>query len=460
MTREGVDAADVRRKVEKARALVRGRSACLVGFEAVEIQRFVAASSRPITIQGACEALKAFDARNADLPETIFAGGARGLMLVAEDRLAACIDQLTAAFTEQTVGLSLAVADVPFDPAHESDSLRWLWLAQRSAHDACAPERINFAAFRGASCTDCRARPGERPSPKPEAQASERICRRCDALIKHGRRSQYATMERWTLEDVSEGGLVSVVNADGNRLGHFFRSLGSLEALCAGSLVVSEIFRTAHLAAIDRADRPKHIAPVTGGDDIKVFLPPTAALEYVHALMMSVEAGARRAGDVGGLLAGPPARRLAELSAGVGLLIAPFHVPATRLVDLAHELEDEAKRQGAGRSAVCFTVHRADAEPDDRAHETFGVEAWPELLRRARLLRDTVPRGQRAAIAAAWELDEAERDNQILWQIARSRAWQGWYEACGEDWRNRKSALRALQTRSILSLAGLGGRGA
>jgi hypothetical protein len=460
MTREGVDAADVRRKVEKARALVRGRSARLVGFEAVEIQRFVAASSRPITIQGACEALKAFDARNAVLPETIFAGGARGVMLVAEDRLAACIDQLTAAFTEQTVGLSLAIADVPFDPAREPESLRWLWLAQRSAHDACAPERIDFAAFRGASCTDCRARPGERPSPKPEAPASEKVCRRCDALIKQGRRSQDATMERWTLEEVSEGGLVSVVNADGNRLGQFFRSLGSLEALCAGSLAVSEIFQKAHLAAIDRAGGPKHIAPVTGGDDIKVFLPPTAALEYVYALMISVEAGARHAGDVGGLLAGQPVQRLAELSAGVGLLIAPFHVPATRLVDLAHELEDEAKRQGGGRSAVCFTVHRADAEPDDRAHETFGVKAWPELLRRARLLRDTVPRGQRAAIAAAWELDEAERENQILWQIARSRAWQGWYEACGEDWRNRESALRALQTRSVLSLAGLGGRGA
>lgn len=448
---------DIRRTVEKARTLVRGRSARLVGFEAVEIQRFVAASSRPITIQGACEALKAFDARNAKLPETIFAGGARGLMLVAEDRRSACVNQLAAAFTEQTVGLSLAVADVPFDPAHEAESLRWLWLAQRSAHDACAPERIDLAAFRGSSCHDCRARPGERPSPKPEAQAGEKICTRCDALIRHGRRSQYATMERWTLEDVSEGGLVGVVNADGNRLGQFFRSLGSLEALCAGSLAISEIFQRAHLAAIDRADRLKHIAPVTGGDDIKVFLPPTAALEYVHALMTSVEAGARRAGDVGGLLAGPAAQRLAELSAGVGLLIAPFRVPATRLVDLAHELEDEAKRQGAGRSAVCFNVHRADGEPDDRAHETFDVEAWPELLRRARLLRDRVPRGQRAAIAAAWELDEAERDNQILWQIARSPEWQGWYDACGEDWRDRKRALRLLQTRSVLSVAGLGG---
>ena len=107
---------------------------------------------------------------------------------------------------------------------------------------------------------------------------------------------------------------------------------------------------------------------------------------------------------------------------------------------------------------MCFAVYRADAELDDRAHEMFGVEAWPELLWRARLLRDRVPRGQRAAIAAAWELDEAERENQILWQIARSHAWQGWYEACGEDWRNRNGALRALETKSVLSVAGLGGR--
>jgi hypothetical protein len=71
-----LDVADIRRKVERAR----GRGAQLVGFEAVEIQRFVMASSRPIAIQGACEALKAFDEKNKTYPETIFAGGARGLM--------------------------------------------------------------------------------------------------------------------------------------------------------------------------------------------------------------------------------------------------------------------------------------------------------------------------------------------------------------------------------------------
>ena len=462
-----LDAADIRRKVDQARALVRERSARLVGFEAVEIQRFVAASSRPITIQGACEALKAFDARNADLPETIFAGGGRGLMLIAEDRVDAAIAQLTGAFRKHTIGLSLAVASAPFDPAHERESLRWLWLEQRSAHDACEPERVNLAAFDGASCTDCRARPGERASPKPDAQPDEKICLRCDALIKLGRETQHQAMERWTLEDLSERGLLGVVSADGNRLGQFFRSLGSLEALRAGSLVVAEIFHAAHKAALesvgdrliaDPADA-RHLAPITGGDDIKVFLLPTAALEYVGTLMSSVERHAGGAGDVGGLLAGEPAAKLAQLGVGVGLLIAPYHVPATRLVDLAHALEDDAKRRSrtTGRSAVCFAVQRTDGEPDDDTRQTVDGPAWRELVHRARLLRDIVPRGQRAAAAAARELDEAERDNQLLYQIARSRAWRDWYDACGVKWQLRKEALRLLQEKGVLALAGLGG---
>jgi hypothetical protein len=459
----GVDATEVRSKVARAREGVRGRGARLLGFEAVEIQRFVASSTRPIAMQGACEALKGFDERNEARAETIFAGGARGLMLVPAEGMDARIAELRRDFAARTEGLSLAIADVPFDatdPEREAASLRWLWLAQRTAHDALPPERIDLAAFRGTACADCNARPGEVASPKPEAAPDEMVCRRCDALVKQGRKEQYAKMGRWTLEDVSqsEGGLVAVVSADGNRLGQFFRALGSLEALRAGSRLISGIFAAAHRAALDRAGNAKHIAPVTGGDDIKVFLPPTAALEYVGALMTGVEEHGRHAGDVGGILAGDPARRLADLGIGVGLLIAPFHVPAPRLVDLAHELEDEAKRRSAGRSAVCFTVQRNDGVQDERDHDTAGAERWPELVRQARLLRDMVPPGQRAAASAAWELQDAERDNQLLWQIARSREWKAWYQACGVDWGVRKSALRLLDTRGMFALAALGGR--
>lgn len=462
-----VEPAEVRSKVARARELVRGQRACLLGFEAVEIQRFVAASSRPIAMQGACEALKDFDERNEARPETIFAGGTRGLMLVPEAGLDARVAELKRDLAGRTAGLSLAVAHVPYDPAREPESLRWLWLAQRSAHDTLDPEPIDLAAFHGASCSDCRARPGEVPSPKPEAQPDEMVCRRCDALVKQGRKTQHANLERWTLEDVSQGGLVAVVSADGNRLGQFFRALGSLEALRAGSRMVSGIFAAAHDAALQRiderhADDPeegRHIAPITGGDDIKVFLLPVAALDYVEALMRSVEEQAHRADDARGLLAGEPARMLKELGVGVGLLIAPYHVPAPRLVGLAHELEDDAKvlSRRTKRSAVSFAVQRIDGVPEGGG-QAVDVAAWPELIRHARLLRDLVPRGQRAAAGAAWELEKEERENQLLYQIARSRAWREWYQACGVDWCNRKAALELLAEKGVLALAGLGGR--
>lgn len=463
------DVADIHRRVDEAIARVRGRKARLIGFEAVEIQRFVAASSRPITIQGACETLKAFDEKNGKHVETIFAGGARGLMLIAEDDRQTRIDELKKSFAEHTVGLSLALADVPFDHDNERDSLKWLWLAQRTAHDACEPEPMNLADFEGASCADCRARPGHHRSPKPDAP-DEKVCRRCFELIKFGRKSKYAAMDAWTLEDVSEDGLIGVVSADGNKLGKFFRSLHSLKALAAGSRIVNEIFNAAHRGALDRLagdyaadpEDQRHIAPITGGDDIKVFLMPTSALDYVDALMHAVEQNAKRIGNAGGLLTNEQAMMLANLGIGVGLAIAPYHVPATRLVDFAHELEDEAKhhvkKDGNRRSAVCFSVHRVDGTPDDRARQTVDASVWPEFIRRARLLRQMVPNGQRAAAAAAWELDEAERENQLLYQIARSYAWRNWYDACGVRWDDRHKALGLLSMKGLLALAGLGGR--
>jgi len=466
MTTNVFDVANIRRKVER----VRGRKPHLVGFEAVEIQRFVMASSRPIAIQGACEALKAFDEKNKTYPETIFAGGARGLMLVAADELETRIKELKANFKKATVGLTLALAHVPFDQDNERDSLKWLWLAQRSAHDACEPESLCLADFEKASCADCRARPGECQSQKPDRTPGEMTCRRCDALIKYGRQSQYKAMENWTLEDVSEDGLIGIVSADGNKLGAFFRSLHTLEALAAGSHIVNQIFSEAHSAALDRlagdyADDPddqRHIAPITGGDDIKVFLMPTAALDYVDALMHAVERNATAASNADELLTAVQKNMLANLGVGVGLAIAPHHVPATRLVGLAGALEDDAKddvkENKTWRSAVCFSVHRVDGEPDKHTRQTVDARAWPEFVRQARLLRKIVPGSQRATAAAAWELDEAERNNQLLYQIARSYAWRRWYEECGVRWDDRKNALALLSKKGLLALAGLGGR--
>lgn len=461
-----IDVGDTHRHVERAKARLRGRRAQLLGFEAVEIQRFVTASSRPITMQGASEALKDFDETNNRRPETIFAGGARGVMLVADDELSARIDELDASFRKHTAGLTLAVAHVPFDAANENEeeyALQWLWLKQRSAHDACAPESINLAAFERPSCADCRARPGEHKSPKPDSP-EEMICSRCDKLIKRGSKSQYARMEKWTLEDVSEEGLLGVVSADGNKLGQFFRSLKSLVALRAGSLAVNNIFDAAHHAALDRLPDPddqRHIAPITGGDDIKVFLFPTAALDYVDALMQAVEKNAASVARENGVLTNESRKLLENLGVGVGLVIAPYYIPATRLVDLAHDLEDDAKRyvkkNGNCRSAVCFSVHRVDGEPDKNARQTVGAPAWTETIRRARFLRRDVPSGQRAAAAAAWDLDESERQNQHLYQVARSWAWRNWFDLCGVKWDQRDAALELLNNKGLLALAGLGG---
>ncbi len=468
-----VGAPEIQRRVDSAIAKA-GSAGRLVGFEAVEIQRFVTASSRPIAIQGASAALTSFDQGVARHTDTIFAGGGRGLMLVPENFAAERIADLKTEFRRLTHGSPLSVVDVPFDAANQAGSLRWLWMRQSAAQDACDLERIDLDFALG-SCADCRARAATRPSPKPDA-ANEQVCERCHALIQRGRDVQRgAAGERWTLDQVAERGLMAVVCADGNHLGHFFRSLDSLAALAAGSKAVSMIFERAHLTALKNSGDEQHISPVTGGDDIKAFLRPSTALDYVTNLLAEVETQASTAGDLGGLL---PAKsrsseRLRELGVGVGVLIAPYHVPITRLVEHALRLEKQAKGMALSRevrSAVRIAILMSDGEPDttdeddeqehpgrrsERAVRSVVGGDWKQLVEEARSLA-TVKPSQRSAAANTLKLDPAEFENWFFYQLARSKEWKLWFERCGVDWTDRAAVRQRIPDRAMLSLARLG----
>lgn len=451
-----LEISEARQKVQKALAAA-GSPACLVGFEAVEIQRFVTANSRPIAMHGASDAVRLFDQYIEKKQETIFAGGGRGVLVVSAPSAAEWVEDLKSEFQRMTHGSPLAATAVPFDPQKEEASLTWLRLALSSARDACDPERFDLDFSQG-TCVDCHARPAARASEKPESQG-ERVCERCHRMVRHGREA--LGENRWTLKEV--GDPIAVVCADGNQLGQFFRSLKSLLALRIGSLAVAQVFKTAHEEALRHAGDPRHVAMVAGGDDLKSFLPPLPALAYIESLIELVEKEAASLQGIESAFAPDSVARLRELSVGIGLFVADARFPASRLVEQARRLEREAKKQNPSErtgSAVAFAILPTGGELDqalDRRRGSASVvsgKRWPSLVTEAREL-STVPGSQRAAAADAWALSDAEVKNRFLYQLARSDAWKAWFRVCGVDWRDRNAVLERIPDPGMLALARL-----
>jgi hypothetical protein len=462
-----LDVAKQKQKVRDAIAAA-GSPAQLIGFEAIEIQRFVTASSRPIAIHGASEAIKAFDTSVDGWPDAIFAGGGRGVLVVPARIAAERIAALKREYCSRTHGSPIAVTAVPFEPAEEKASLAWLWLRQPCERDACDAERFDLDFARG-PCVDCHARPAVHRSEKPDSP-DELVCERCHSMVRRGRDTlkQGSGRELWTLGDLAPDGKIAVVCADGNQLGSFFRSLPSLETLRIGSRVVTEIFTRAHGEAMRQAKEQEkelpNVALVAGGDDLKVFLPARPALKYVTALIDAVERHAAAVAAFAGDLPADAVANLCKLGIGVGLFVAPYRVPVSRLVEQARELEDDAKGvclRSEARSAVGFAVITSDGEINDAPQPSDGREGramaadrWRTFVQKAEAL-GRVPRTQRAAASDAWELGPEERANRFLYYLARSEAWQAWFQQCGVDWRTREAALSNVPAPAMLALARL-----
>jgi hypothetical protein len=282
--------------------------------------------------------------------------------------------------------------------------------------------------------------------------------------VKAGRESDG---ERWIFEDIATDGAIAVVCADGNNLGALFGDLGSLEdhALCSD--LVSAIFDRAHQAACPRG-KP-FVDPVVGGDDIRVFLPPNELLAYVTTLARMVHELSEQVHDM--KLSRAIIRGLSRLGVGVGAVIAPFHYPANRLVAMAHDIEDAAKSaclEHDYRSALDFVWLRSGEELSEGLG-TFarsgrrgsaiplGTSEADDYLARARAI-DAVPTSQRAMMASAQaDLGEDEFMNLFCYQVARSRAWQDWFEACGVNWCDRGEVAVNLPDKRLLEIAKLTG---
>jgi hypothetical protein len=271
-----------------------------------------------------------------------------------------------------------------------------------------------------------------------------------------------------SIADIAEQGRIGVISADGNNMGMLFESLRGLVELAAVSEGVAAIFARAHEAALACVAADKCVPLMTGGDDIRAFLPPRAVLEYVEILVGAVESGAsdyvRALRD---LISTETARLLGGLGIGIGAVIASVYYPAWRLVDHAHVLERSAKAgclAHGWRSGFDFAIVTAEdsmsVEPD-RTSGTRDIRplqpcttGWRDKLHSAKALA-RIPSAQLGVLAAASTLDAAEFGNALRYQVARSRAWQEWYSTCGVDWRDPDVVLERRPDRGSLELARL-----
>jgi hypothetical protein len=491
------DIRELRERVDRALRQAR-KSPWLVGYDVNAIQELVTAGSRPITMRGASDTIAAFDRDERDQPRTVFAGGGRGISVVGSRAEAERLTrELPSKFGRVSVVGVMAAATVPLERNPVHASLRWLRHKLELAKDEAPRPGGQLPEARTKECDNCQSYQATRDGMRDGRP--EHLCDRCHRMMHVVRRDSESQEMSNSLLDVAASDpnprhrrSVAAVSADGNNLGALFDNIETLEELAATSEAVGRIFRAAHERALeaaraacrrrtvrptaasgprpdrDHAGEIRTVPLMTGGDDVRAFLPASGLLAYAETLAATIEEHAGQLGDLGGLLRPHTARALGQLGVGIGAVVGGDHYPARRLMQYAHELEVSAKtRCGAGRARSALDVEiitneqTIDLDADVRRPETdgrpfvLGGQGWADTCARARGLHE-IPTAQRALLAEARALAPEEFDNLFRYQVARSRAWQRWYETYGvADWRDPRAVIAERPGAGLLTLAAL-----
>jgi hypothetical protein len=465
-----IDAHTIRDNVHarvKAAREAAGSAAWLVGYHVNGIQEYVTANRRPVAMEGASALIKGFDDTQREHQRgVVFTGGGRGLFLVDSDEAARLVEELPRAYLKETVSGVLATARVPWSEVKAADTLRWLRRKLESSKDSARRPVDDPPSCKQNQCDRCREYRAIKRREVGKGE-EEHICRRCLKITEIGREKR-GDERGQSLAELSSSGFIAAISADGNNLGDLFASLHTLEQTAAVSEAIGAIFQHAHEAAIKPVGKPLHVAPVTGGDDIRVFMPPEHVEGYVSTLVREVEQGGKCISDVGETLDLNPNQRalFAELGVGIGVVVAGDKTSASWLMTLAHTLERSAKtvcRPGTkdhARSALDFAVLTTDEAfvegvptrvRGDRGRRPISLEegTWRKYVHDTRLLAN-VPAGQRAVLAERAAIEPEEFDNLFRYQVARSEAWQAWYAAIGSDWMNPERVINDCPDASML----------
>lgn len=478
---------EVSERVE--RALGQPEALAFVGYDANGIQEFVTRASAIPYLRGASALVKKFDGQTEETIGCLFAAGGRGRLLVPRGKAGALAQELRAEYSRLTGGEVLATAHVPFDPAAERTSIRWLDERLAIAKDeAPPPGHTTLGDPQFDHCGVCRRRP---VAPGHHWSYGENentpVCRTCAWVIKHGKRDAGDHRERGkSLVDLSTTNRIAILSADGNHMGDFFGSLTTLREMSIASCVISALFEGSLLRTLDSLEilPPDRVTPVVGGDDLRLFVGPERIFEVVRRLTETLESAIDSCAPRLGFST-RSAERFAKIGIGVGLVIGPDTHPAALAIEQAHALERSAKRHCRDygfRSAIDFIHLRSGDElitESSPVCHPLGLssggnkrdkESMLAAVEDAATKLAAVPKSQRTmimtAIDHAW--NKQQRDaarsgktpepnlellNLFRYQVARSPAWRGWLDEQGVDWRDSRQVDTHTPTHAMLEIA-------
>lgn len=451
-------AQDAHDSVARARAFA-GAEPWLVGYDVNGIQEYITANSRPTAMRGASKLILDFDKTQATHPGVLFAGGGRGLFLVPRTVADAMCVSLPKDYANATVSGVLSIAAAPWNAKQALASLRWLELRLQNAKDSAVRPRDELPTSKETQCQRCRRYQGRHKS--PVGNETELLCTRCDKITEAGKKAAREAEQYGSLTELSsKSGYIAALSADGNKMGALFDELDTLEALAATSVAIGDLFQEAHQKALKEARAEHFIAPITGGDDIRVFFAPQHVEPYVRTLSAEIERGAAALGNLGGLLNASQATKVRAIGVGIGVVAAGDKSSASSLLQRAHDLERSAKLRclKGTRSAVDFRwLNTGDVYLDgstathanDLKAIPLDTATWTAFVNTVKAL-EKVPRSQLTLVAERKTMGDEEFANLFRYQVARSKPWQEWYSASGHDWRDAQQVINRLPNASML----------
>ena len=377
-----------------------------------DIQDFIFSSSRLLEMRGASRLLDFFD--RAVVPrlakesggDVVFSGGGNFLAIFEQERAAEAArkfeDEARAAFFELTAGHGIEIQSLtsaaPFREAFAALQ-KQMRLAKQSSS---VRRRLSSMPFLK-RCDSCGRETADRAYPRPRGEGDPQwLGPACDrkrtmhrtlkSFTKKGKRPWFRVhlaTAKPLVEDIppfhhdlpeadfaqdfhemTDGGHLAILAADGNNLGKWFRDLETRAKYGALSEKVDTTLRNAIAAAAEAAGNPRRMQILfCGGDDLVMALPARGALQFAAKLL-----AAFRVPHQGG-----------HSGLGAGLVFCRPGFPFRQAHELAKELQGQAKkrcRQDDLESALAFHrvlgshVRSLDREQGALLRENHAGQAW------------------------------------------------------------------------------------
>lgn len=453
-----------------------GSRGTLVTFGTVGIQTVLGASRYQHGIRGGSEKLKNFAQLVEDAwgDSVVYAGGGQGLLLLpAAVSVEAESGRLRRLYEDHVPLGQLAIGQVPWSAATEAQALKLLEWAGRIAKEEATPRSPSLPPPKckpAELCQNCHATLADGRAFRTHERAKEiPACVACSELMYFGLEVVVDGKDRSPdLVRLSPPGnnRLATLAADGNKLGRMFARLETLRERAIASAIVAAVFDEA-LKSAERVagswwdaqeggrHQPRTLTLISGGDDLRVWLDPSALVTFVDELTARLHKGFDHHARQLPAEYSELAAHLQRVGIGIGAVVGPDTYPALRFGEVAKRGELRAKagcNEQNWRSGIEVTfLTTGEEDPEEKQHLPLKLgdaqTGWRQAVLRAQALR-SVPASQRSALFALRGRVNAdnsapppeELENFFRYQVARGKEWRLYLQECGVNLNNVTAA--------------------